>query len=808
MSRRSGSRRHKYRVLQNASWDELVRQLPKEMQQKLERTLRRSLKRRLAQIESLDTSIAPEVVRSQAVYAWRKQHMKGAAKSAKKRMNYARLRDEPSYLQIEQEFHRAYWESLPKGTLPQVSDVEALSLAELCEAYHATHPTLGGSPLDFFMRDALAQVYAQSGAAQAARERITSRVSRIVRTKRLDAYARVRDDDRLIARGVGCHRSFDLYEVTSEDEVAQRVQSSHLVEHILYSEFHKEPVYIVARKAIVEVVGQHPSVATVRRLVCELTNTRPEACDPTKAILERLAKKDAKAIETYVLGDEFRRVIVDELLRNPRYETQFQRSVELRLRVRENVPQTPMDAYPLARTMQRHVTLHVGPTNSGKTHDALQVLAAAPSGAYLGPLRLLAYEKFEELNRMGCVCSLRTGEEAVELAGARHVSSTVEMANFSQPIDVAVIDEAQMIADKTRGHNWTNAILGIPAREVHICCAPHAEQVVTDLVALCEDTLTVVRHERLVPLRPSARTFHLPKDVKLGDALVVFSRKSVHAVAAQVAAAGFRPSVIYGALPHDVRHEEARRFDEGETDVVVATDAIGMGMNLPIRRVVFVEQEKYDGYSMRLLRPEEVQQIAGRAGRFGRYEEGYYTSTRLRREMCRRCQRDVDPISSIPVGIPANIALVRDATLTDCIRQWMMLEQPHPFQRIGVARDLALIGEVEGKLPKERCTDGEVKTLVLALATMAFDERDRGLYRTWQRMVDAELAGSELEFDVPSAPEEGTSLIELEAQYRYCDLLYTYARTFKHGRQLEPLMGLRSQISRAIMSILAGASSR
>lgn len=789
------------------NWEELVRQLPKRTQRITERSIRRALRRRLSQIECLDSSITPDAVRSQAICMWRKRYMKGASKSAKRRMGYARLRDEESYKDIERELLCEYWTSRLARELPRAEDVDGLSLQEVCDAYCATKPKLGGTAIDSLMREALAQAYASSGAVAAAHEHIASRVCRIVRTKRLHRYACVYEEG-TGARGSSRRRPFDLYGVTSEREVAQRVRSTRLVERILDDEYDKKPVYLVARDAIVEEVGRRDDVRVLRALVCGLVNDAQGASDPTKPILERLAKEDAKSIEAYVQSEGFLDRVVGELLQNPRYEAEYRRSVELRLRVRENVPQTPMEAYPLARTMQRHVVLHVGPTNSGKTHDALKSLAAASSGAYLGPLRLLAYEQFEELNRMGCVCSLLTGEESVELAGARHVSSTVEMANFGLPISVAVIDEAQMIADRTRGHHWTEAILGIPAKEIHVCCAPQAEAVVSELVALCEDTLEVVRHERLVPLRADKGGFSLPKDVEPGDALAVFSRKSVHAVAAQVAAAGFRPSVIYGALPHDVRHEEARRFDAGETNVVVATDAIGMGMNLPIRRVVFVEQEKYDGFSTRLLRPEEVQQIAGRAGRYGRYQVGYYTSTRLRREMRRRYAREVPPITSIPVGIPANIALVRDATLTDCIRQWMAIEQPHPFRRIGIDRDLALIGEVEAKLSEERRVSVDDKLLVLSLATMAFDERDKELHRTWLRMVRAELEGSELEFEVPATPQADASLVELEAQYRYCDLLYTYARTFGHGRQLEPLMGLRSLISRAIMRILAGASTR
>lgn len=796
-------------------WDKLVAGLSKPLRQRFDRILRRSLRQRLAKVEELDTSLAPDSVRSQAICEWRKRYMKGASKSAKKRMNYAHLHTDPTYLAIEKELAKQYWqkssnridqpsdeESSSTQVLPRPSDVASLTLSEACEAYRATKPRLGGSSLDAFLREVITQAYKDRKPREAVLQRMTADVCDIVRNEDLSSFARMSTDSgshQRRMRNASQTTVFGLQETTTKDEVAALVRSSRLIDHIVRRGRGAMDPYVLARDRMVRRVRRHPHVVATNALVGALVGEG----DPATPVLQRMAKPDAKSVDDYLRSDEFCSVVVDELLNNPIYGAQHKRSVELRLRVRENVPQTPMEAYPLARTMRRHITLHVGPTNSGKTHDALRALAAADSGTYLGPLRLLAYEQFEELNRMGCTCSLLTGEEAIEVAGARHVSSTVEMANFHVPIDVAVIDEAQMIADKDRGHHWTEALLGIPAWEVHVCCAPHAESVVCRLVELCEDRITIVRHERLVPLRPTRRSFRVPENVMPGDALVVFSRKSVHNVASTLATCGIRASLVYGALPHDVRHEEARRFDEGETDVVVATDAIGMGMNLPIRRVVFVEQEKFDGRTARPLRPEEIQQIAGRAGRFGRYDEGWYTSTRQLDSIKKRYDKPVPSIDSIPVGIPADIALVRDATLSDCLRQWMALEQPEPFHRVGIARDLALITKVESRLDEERRTNIDDKLLALSLATMAFDERDRELYRTWLRMVDAELTGEEFLFEIPAEPSPNTKLIELEVQYRYCDLLYTYARTFEHPDQLELLTQRRNQISHVMMRVLA-----
>ncbi len=274
-----------------------------------------------------------------------------------------------------------------------------------------------------------------------------------------------------------------------------------------------------------------------------------------------------------------------------------------------------------AAYLRRSFVLHVGPTNSGKTYDAMQALMRAKSGVYLGPLRLLALEMFDKMNEAGCLCDLLTGEEQQTVAGAAHVASTIELCDFRRRYDVAVIDEAQLIADPFRGEHWTQAILGVNAAEVHVCLAPEALSLIEWLVRGIGAEYRIVRHERLCPLEYAGKLRGLSK-VQPGDALITFSRKSVLGLSAELEKRHFKASVIYGALPPQSRREEVRRFSAGETQVVVATDAIGMGVSLPIRRVIFCDTQKYDGTSRRALKPVEVQQIAGRAGRFGIYDRG------------------------------------------------------------------------------------------------------------------------------------------------------------------------------------------
>ncbi|MDO9093755.1 MAG: helicase-related protein [Rubrivivax sp.] len=280
------------------------------------------------------------------------------------------------------------------------------------------------------------------------------------------------------------------------------------------------------------------------------------------------------------------------------------------------------DTFPKARRANRQISLYVGPPNSGKTHAAFERLAQALDGAYLAPLRLLALEGRDRLVARGVPCSLLTGEENVPADGARVVSSTIEMVGTNTPVDVAVIDEAQMIFDASRGWAWTQAIVAVPASEVIIICSAYAVPAIENLLGLCGERCTVRVFERKqhVELLPQSVSI---AQLKLGDAVVAFSRRDVLTLRDAIAANGHPVSVIYGALPPEVRRREAERFAQGDSHILVATDAIGMGLNLPIRRVLFSTLTKFDGIGDRTLDESEVHQIAGRAGRFGIHEEGF-----------------------------------------------------------------------------------------------------------------------------------------------------------------------------------------
>ena len=277
--------------------------------------------------------------------------------------------------------------------------------------------------------------------------------------------------------------------------------------------------------------------------------------------------------------------------------------------------------FPLARLLNREIIFHVGPTNSGKTYEALKELEEAETGYYLAPLRLLALEGYETLKAKGVGVSLITGEEEIIDEESTHISSTIEMMNNTVDVDVCVIDEIQMINDRDRGWAWANALIGAPAKKVILTGSADALDAVTQLCDYLEEPLTVKHFERKneLVLLPNPTPI---KRIEKGTAIVAFSRREVLGLRQQLSQ-HFSVSVVYGNLSPEVRREEARRFREGESEILVATDAIAMGLNLPIKTLLFAKDNKFDGLRRRELLPTEVAQIAGRAGRYGLEEVGY-----------------------------------------------------------------------------------------------------------------------------------------------------------------------------------------
>ncbi len=517
-----------------------------------------------------------------------------------------------------------------------------------------------------------------------------------------------------------------------------------------------------------------------------------------------------KEIAEYLKGNISEIEVFEQLLLNPHYSVgaaRYKKVMLAKKKLLENLQDSTPDDYtelfPLARQMDRRFVIHIGPTNSGKTYQAIEDLKKAESGIYLAPLRLLAYEQYDRMNREGVPCSMITGEERIIMPGSNHQSSTIEMLSLKEEWDVAVIDEAQMIADTQRGGSWTSAILGVRASKIHVCASPDAERALKRMISSCGDTYEVVYHDRKTPLvmDENCREFNFPEDVQKGDALIVFSRKDVHSVAAELQAANITCSIIYGSLPYDVRHREAGKFAKGVTDVVVATDAIGMGMNLPVRRVVFLETVKFDGVTERQLTSSEVKQIAGRAGRFGLYDTGYVTSYFDYPLIEKLLQMQVVSLNKAMISIPEDF-LLKDGRVSTILEMWNKIPANNFYdkgdisEKIRVARALEKINDNRDVIrsfikipinPDNRITFN----IFLDYYRAVIEDRTPSLERTMKSFCADRV-------DVNS--KDALSRLEISSQIY--DFLYSFTRIFGDIDDLDAILTGKRMISEKIFGIL------
>ena len=498
-------------------------------------------------------------------------------------------------------------------------------------------------------------------------------------------------------------------------------------------------------------------------------------CASMKEFCGALARKDLEYLSGLSL-EELEHVLRMQGIRRYLLTNSLDRAYQLfyipktiKKGIRESVNQKPEEEYPGAREMKRRFILHVGPTNSGKTHDALERLKECGHGAYFGPLRLLALEVYDKLNSEGLACSMITGEETLEVPGAVCQACTVEMLNDHDYFDIVVVDECQMVADPYRGHNWTRAVLGLRAEEIHLCMAPEAEDIIVQMIKRCGDQFRVVRHKRNTRLILETKPYNLKRDLRKGDALIVFSKKSVLALAAHLENEGTHCSVISGSLPPATRREQVRRFLAKETDVVVSTDAIGMGLNLPIRRIVFVETRKFDGVGKRTLNPEEIKQIAGRAGRYGLYDEGFVTAIDELEVIRDGLSRLPIPIMKAYVGFPEQL-LNLPAEIDTLVKIWASMDTPSIYEKMEVDELLSLYMTFEHVHQDDM--DTFTRQEIYKLITCSIDIDNKMVMDLWKDYCRDYRDADELEF--PYSP--GDDLHDLESYYKMLDLYFQFSR--------------------------------
>lgn len=459
----------------------------------------------------------------------------------------------------------------------------------------------------------------------------------------------------------------------------------------------------------------------------------------------------------------------------------------------ENFPDNPKDEYREARGMRRKFIIHLGDTNTGKTYNAIQRLKSCKKGVYLSPLRILALENFERLNNEGIVCNLQTGEEEILKEGATHVSCTIEKLNLKDQYEVAVIDEIQMIDDKQRGAAWSRAVLGVRVKEIHICGALNAKEILIKMIEDCKDDYEIKEYKRNIPLEVEDKEFSY-KDVEEGDAIVLFSKKKVLSLAEEYSEKGIKASIIYGDLPPEVRRKQYDDFINKETKILITTDAIGMGVNLPIRRIVFLSVKKFDGDEIRLLTSQEVKQIGGRAGRKGIYETGYIASVGHNSEFISHMLNEKDKvITSAVIGPSDAILRIKTLPLIEKLALWSTRKEKLSYYRkMDIGDYIIILDRIKSYKLKEE--------IQWKLLKVPFDVTQDELMEQFLFYVDELFVAKSKTISKPRIV--GETLDELEIYYQKINMYYSFNKIFNLKFEFQWIYDERIKISELINDIL------
>ena len=459
----------------------------------------------------------------------------------------------------------------------------------------------------------------------------------------------------------------------------------------------------------------------------------------------------------------------------------------------ENFPKNPKDEYLKARSMKRKFYIHLGDTNTGKTYNALERLKSAKKGVYLSPLRILALENFEKLNKEGVVCNLQTGEEEIINVGATHTSCTIEKVNLKERYDIAVIDEIQMISDPFRGMAWSKAVLGLQCDEIHICGAANARYILETMISDCKDEYEIKEYKRAIPLEVEFKNFSY-NDVQEGDAIVVFSKKRVLEIAEEYSSRNIKASIIYGDLPPEVRKMQYEQFVNKETKILVTTDAIGMGVNLPIRRIIFMSIRKFDGEEVRELTSQEIKQVGGRAGRIGIYDVGYIASVGGNADIIKsKLENEDEVIKRAVIGPSEAILKIRSLPLNEKLALWSTREEKLDYYtKMDISEYILILDKLKKyKLSEEVLWD---------LLKVPFDVTRDELMNTFLDYVDELFINKQDELFLPQCFRG--SLDDLEIYYQKINMYYSFSKIFNLKFNVKWVYDERMKVSEEINEIL------
>ncbi|ERI89858.1 helicase protein [Clostridiales bacterium oral taxon 876 str. F0540] len=456
-------------------------------------------------------------------------------------------------------------------------------------------------------------------------------------------------------------------------------------------------------------------------------------------------------------------------------------------------PANPKDEYREARRFNRKFYLHLGETNTGKTYNAVQRLKNASNGVYLSPLRILALENYERLNREGTKCNLITGEEEVIIEEAMHTACTIEKLDISQEYEVGIIDEIQMIDDDQRGAAWTRALLGLKCKEIHVCGAINTKELLIKILEDCGEEYEVKEYKREIPLEVVYKSF-TSKDIQPGDALVVFSKKKVLELAYFYSDLGIKASLIYGDLPPEVRRKQYEQFINNENTILITTDAVGMGVNLPIKRIVFMDIKKFDGTEVRYLKSQEVKQIAGRAGRKGIYDVGYVAGAGSTQDFLEENLKSEDySIEEAVLGPSEEILKIRGLPLKEKLALWITREEKKPYYRkMDISEYLIVLDSI-----KSYKLDEAVQWRLLKIP---FDVSNGDMMDAFLSYIDELFVARRKVISKPEFLKK--ELYDLEIYYQKINLYYSFSRAFKLELDDKWVYEAREKISNQINDIL------
>ena len=263
--------------------------------------------------------------------------------------------------------------------------------------------------------------------------------------------------------------------------------------------------------------------------------------------------------------------------------------------------------------IKNKITAVLGPTNTGKTHLAIETMLSFDTGMIGFPLRLLAREVYDKVIKKTGIdkVALITGEEKIIPSNSKYFLCTVESMPIDKNLDFVGVDEIQMCADHERGHIFTDRLLNIRGNKLTMFMGSNT---IKNIIAKLDDDIEVINRERLSKLSYSGHKKISRIDRK--TAIIAFSAEEVYAIAELIRRQKGGAAIVMGSLSPKTRNAQVALYQSGDVDFLVATDAIGMGINMDLNHVYFSNLKKFDGKKSRRLNLSEIGQIAGRAGRY------------------------------------------------------------------------------------------------------------------------------------------------------------------------------------------------